>query len=131
MRDRLCIFINANYCLSGLDYCLGSDTMFLVIGKLDCATALSLLNRKAHGVGNLVGIHDYSAIKISGSTTNSLRKRTVTTQKTLFVGIKYCYKRHFRKIETLSKQVDTDENIICTGAQIIKNTNTVEISTSL
>ena len=100
--------------------------MFLVIGKLDCATALSLLNCKTHGVGNLVGIHDYSAIKISGSTTHSLRKRTVASQKSLLVSIEYCYKRYFRKIETLSKQVDTDENIICAEAQVIKNTNTVE-----
>src|SRR6202030_1943907 len=53
-------------------------------------------------------------------------QRSLAAQKTFLVRIKNADERNFRKIETFSKQIDSDQNIEIGRAQAAQNLNTLD-----
>ena len=112
--------------VAGLDYGLGSDTVFLVVGHLLGPSPLRLLDCLTHGVGYLVGIHYHLAVEVSGSASHSLCQRAMRAQEPLLVGIDDRHKRHFGKIETLTEKIDPHEHIVLAGTKPVKDSYAVE-----
>ena len=61
--------------------------MFLIVLFLNLPAALRLFNGKAHGVGDGICIHDYTALGISGRTPDGLNQRNLRTQEAFLVRI--------------------------------------------
>ena len=100
--------------------------MFLVISKLYGTAPLGLLDSETHGVGNLVGVHDNSAVEISGGASYCLCQRPMAAQESLLVGVENCHKRYLGKIEPLTKEVHADKHVVGTGTQVVEYADTVE-----
>ena len=70
--------------------------MVCIVFQLDASAARSLIYRFLHAVCDVVCIHDYLAVHVSGSTACSLSQRTVTAQEALLICIENSYERNFR-----------------------------------
>ena len=89
----------------------GSDSVGFVVGQLLLPPAVGLVDGLAHAVRDLVRIHDHLSVDIPGSTSGSLCQGTVRAQESFLVCIQDGYEGHFRQIESLTQQVDTDQDV--------------------
>ena len=97
-----------------------------IILQLDASSAGGFVDGLLHAVCNIICIHDYLAVHVSCSTTRSLRQRTVTAQEALFISIQDGYKRNFRKVETLTQQVDAYQDIINASSQVVHDLHSIQ-----
>ena len=74
----------------------------------------------------MVRVHHDLAFDISCGSTNHLDERGFATQETLLVRVKNRNERHFGKIESLSQQVDADEHVELSKAQVTKDLDAFE-----
>ena len=84
------------------------DPMFLVVGNLFGAAPLCLVNSIPHRVGDRVRIHVHFATDVSGSTSNCLYQGGTGSEETFFIGVENRHEGHFREIEALSEEINTD-----------------------
>src|SRR5581483_3822478 len=64
---------------------------------------------------------DRSSVQIACAAPDGLNQRSTRTQETFFVRVENGDERHLRQVEPLPQQVDTDQHIKLTLAQIAKN----------
>ena len=102
--------------------------MLLVKRHLYFAAALRLINRAPHGVGYLVGIHDYLTGYVSRSSADRLDERPMVAQEALFVGIQNGNEGDLGKVKALAQQVDANQHIELTATQIAQYLNALECS---
>ncbi len=81
-----------------------------------------------HGVSLSIGIHNHLTRNIPCSTPDRLDERALIAQETLLVGIEYGDETDLRKIKTLPQQVDSDEHIEFSFAQIAQDLNALHCS---
>ena len=87
--------------------------MLCIKGDLLGATAFGLVNGAAHRIGNAIGIQDCLAIHIARSPTDGLNQAAFRAQKAFLIGIQNSNQRHLGNIETLSQQVNPNQDIKC------------------
>ena len=104
---------------------LRHNAMLFVIGHLNLAAALRLLDGLFHRIGHNVCVHDDFAVGITGSTANRLNQRTAVAQETFLVGIENCHQRDLGKVQTLAEQVDANKNIDLSLAQRTQDLDTI------
>ena len=75
------------------------------------AAPVGLVDGLAHGVGDLVGIHDHRAVQVAGRPAGGLCKGTGRPQEPFLVGIEDGHQRHLRQIKTFAQQVDTHQHV--------------------
>src|SRR6185312_10259581 len=63
------------------------DVVAQVVVHLDAATAVGLVYGAAHGVGELVGVHDDRALGMTRGAANGLNERAFGAQIALFIGV--------------------------------------------
>ncbi|COJ32175.1 Uncharacterised protein [Streptococcus pneumoniae] len=95
--------------------------MLFIIGHLDFATAGSFIDSTLHRLGNRVRIHDNMTFTVTGGTSNGLDESTFVTKETFLVSIKNRYEAHFRNVNPFTKEVDSDQDIKDTQAQVTDN----------
>ncbi len=100
--------------------------MFFVVSHLLGPAPVGLFDGALHAVGNLVGIHDYFAIDISGGAACSLRQTPVIAQEAFLVGIEYGHKTHLRQVESFAQEIDSYEHIVKSLTEIIENAHSFE-----
>ncbi len=102
-------------------YRLRRDPVFFIVFYLLCPPSFSLTQRALHRSRNFIRIHNHKRIHISRAPTDGLDQRTFTPQKALLVGIQNRNQTHFRQIQSISKQVDTNQHIKFPEPQIPQN----------
>ena len=73
-----------------------------IVFQLDASAAGCFIYRFLHAVCDVVCIHDYLAVHISGCTACRLGQRTVTAKEAFLVCIENSYERNFRQVESFS-----------------------------
>ena len=63
--------------------------MLFIIGLLDGAAAVRLIDRVLHRFRDAVRVHDDVAVLISGGTTDDLDHRSFRAQEAFFIRIEY------------------------------------------
>ena len=61
--------------------------MRLVVGILNPAAALRLLDGNVHRTADLVRVHDDPAVRVSGRASDGLNQRSFGSKKALFVSV--------------------------------------------
>ena len=89
-----------------------------VVSRLFFSASSRFVHRSAHGIGNRIGIQNGFAFNISRSTSDGLNERTLASQEAFFIRIQNCDQCYFRNIQTFSQQVNADQNIENSGAQV-------------
>ena len=92
--------------------------MGLVIGILKRAAAFCFVDGGAHGGGDLVGIHDDQALRVSGSTTDGLNQRGLGPEEALLVRVQNGHQRDLRQVQALPQEVDAHQHIKLAQPQI-------------
>ena len=85
--------------------------MLLVVCHLDLTTTIGLLDRLAHRIRHLIGIHDHRTAHIACSTSNGLDERSVRAQEAFLVGVEDRHERHLRQIQAFTQQIDAHDDV--------------------
>src|SRR4051795_3425291 len=109
------------YVADALDDRRGRDAVLLVVGDLDRAAAVGLLDRRAHRRRLLVGVHQHRAFDVAGRAPDGLDERRLAAQEPLLVGVEDRDQRDLRQIETLAEQVDADQHVELAEAQVAQD----------
>ena len=100
--------------------------MFLVVGQLLGLAPVGRIDGCLHGRGDGVGIHDDKSVQIAGGASGRLSQSAFGAQKAFFVGIQNGHKRHLRQVEPLAQQVDADEHVEDSLAQVLHYLDALE-----
>ncbi len=95
--------------------------MLLVVRVLDRAAPVRLIDGEAHRVRDLVRVHDHVAIDVPRGAADRLDQRAAGPQVALLVGIEDADEAHLRQVETLAQQVDADDDVVDTEAQVAQD----------
>src|SRR5215217_9133791 len=88
------------------------DTVLLVVGHLDGATTVGLVDRGLHGPRHVVRVHDDLSVDVAGRPADRLDQRALRPEVPLLVGIEDGDERDLRQIESLAQEVDSDDDVI-------------------
>ena len=66
----------------------------------------------------MIGVEDDAALSVSCGAADGLDERAFGTQKSFFVGVEDADQGDFGQIEAFAQQVDADEHIELSEAQI-------------
>ena len=97
--------------LKELNLTVEHDAVGLVIGVLKRAAAFCFVDGRAHGGGDLVGIHDDQALRVSGSTADGLNQRGLGPEEALLVRVQNGHQRDLRQVQALPQEVDAHQHI--------------------
>ena len=92
--------------------------MLTVVRLLNLAAAVRLINRHAHRIRNLIGVHMHLTGHITRRATNGLNQRRGRTQETFLIGIQNRNQRHLGQVQALTQQVNADQHIEGAQAQL-------------
>ena len=85
--------------------------MFFIIGVLQAAAPLGLLNGPPHGIGHVVGIHDDPSLGVPGGPAYGLDQRGLRTQEAFLVRVQDHHQGDLGNIQAFPQQVDADQHI--------------------
>ena len=85
--------------------------MRLVVGILNPAAALRLLDGNVHRAADLVRVHDDPAVRVSCRASDGLNQRSFGSEEALFVSVQDRHQRNLWNIKTLPQQIDTNQHI--------------------
>ena len=95
--------------------------MLFIISHLDCPTAGSFINSALHGLGHGICIHNHMTLAVSSCPSDGLDKTAFVAEKTFLVRIKDCHQTNLRHVDSLAQQVNPNQNVKDTQAQIADN----------
>ena len=85
--------------------------MLLVVLHLHFPAALGLVDRLAHGIRHVVGVHDHMSVRVSRRAPDGLHQRSLGPQEPFLIRIQYRHQRDLRDIQALSEQVDAHQHV--------------------
>ena len=91
--------------------------MLLVVGALNGAAAVGLVDGAAHGVGDAVGVEDGAAFEVARGAAHGLDERAGGAEKAFLVGVEDGDERDFGQVEAFAQKVDADEHVVFAFAQ--------------
>ena len=92
--------------------------MGLVIGVLDLAAALRLVNGCPHGGRDLIGIHNDEALGVSGRPADGLNQGCLAAEESLLIGVQDGHQAHLRQVQSLPQQIDAHQHVELAQPQI-------------
>jgi hypothetical protein len=94
------------------------DALRGVVRDLLRAPAVGLLDRGLHRRRHRVGVHVHLARHVSRGAADGLDQRRARTQEAFLVRVQDRHQRHLGQVETLTQQVDADENVVLPQPQL-------------
>ncbi len=95
----------------------GVDPVLGVVGDLDVAPAVGLVDRQRHRVRDGVRVHVHLAGHVARRAADGLDQRRPGTQEALLVRVEDAHERHLGKVEALAQQVDAHKHVEAPHAQ--------------
>ena len=89
-----------------------------VVRDLLLAPSVRLGDGAAHGIGDPVSVHDRRTIDMARGPPDGLNQRAFGTQEALLVRVEYRHQRYLRDIQAFAQQVDADQYVEFTEAQV-------------
>src|SRR5262249_49557203 len=90
------------------------------------AAAISLVDGFVHRLGTTIRIEKGATFDVTRTAADRLNERSGTAEITFLVGVENGNERDFGKIEAFSKQVDANENVEFSAAQVAQNFDAIE-----
>ena len=100
------------------------NAVLTVVRLLNLAAAVRLINRHAHRIRNLIGVHVHLTGHVTRRTTNGLNQRRGRTQEAFLIGIQNRNQGHLGQVQSLTQQVNTDQHIKSAQAQLTQKLHT-------
>ena len=90
------------------------------------AAPLGLVDRRPHGVGHHVGVHDDAPVDVARRAARGLDQRARRSQKAFLVGVENRDQRHLGQVQPLAQQVDADEHVEDAAPQVAQDLDALE-----
>ena len=100
--------------------------MLLVVGELDRAAAVRLVERALDRLGLLVGVHQHPALDVARRAADRLDQRGLAAQEAFLVGVEDRDERDLGQVEPLAQQVDADEHVVVAEPQLADDLDPLE-----
>ena len=100
--------------------------MLTVVRLLNLAAAVRLINRHAHRIRNLIGVHVHLTGHVTRRTTNRLNQRSGRTQEAFLIGIQNRNQGHLGQVQALTQQVNTNQHVEGAQAQFAQKLHTAQ-----
>ena len=94
------------------------DAVFEVECFLDGAASSRLVDGFAEAVGECAGIEDDAPVGVSGGASDGLYEGAPGAQEALLVGVEDADELHFREVEAFAQEVDADEDVELSEAEV-------------
>ena len=88
--------------------CRRRNAVRFVVRFLNCAAVARLFDRLFHRVAHAVGVHDDRSVCVPCGAPDNLNEARYGAQKSDFIRVEYCDKRHFRQVNSFAQQVNAD-----------------------
>src|SRR5215475_2513435 len=95
--------------------------MLVIESRLQTTAAIGLVNRQLHRTSDGIRIENYCAMNIARGSADRLDEGAIGAQKALFVGVEDSNQGYFRQVEAFAEEVNSDQNIKNTHAQLSNN----------
>ena len=95
--------------------------MLFVVGLLDLTTTVCFVHGPLHRVRDPVRIHDDMSMRVTRGTPDDLDQRRIRAQETFLIRIEDCDQRNLRHIQTLTQQIDADQNVEFPRPQVMND----------
>ena len=97
--------------MHGFFHAPGRDVVFDVERLLFFTAAVGFFNRAAHGIGDLIRIHNNPSVYIARSTAYGLDERSRGTQKAFLIRVQNRHEADLRQVKPFAQQVDAHKHI--------------------
>ncbi len=97
-----------------------------VVGALNLAPPMHLVQRTLHRAGDAIGIEDGATIDVPCGTPAGLDDRAVTPQEPFLVGVENGDQRHLGQVETFAEQIDADQHVELAEAEPTEDLDTFD-----
>ena len=95
--------------------------MLFVVGRLDRASPIGLIDGVTHRIRHPVRVHDDPALRMPGRAARRLDQRTTGAQVALLVRIEDADKRYLGQVQAFAEQVDTNDDVMHSKAKVAKD----------
>ena len=95
--------------------------MGLVVGLLNRASAVCLIDGLLHGIGDHVRIHDNPAVGISRGSSHSLNQGGLRAEESLLIRIQNRHQGDLRNIQALPQEIDSHQHVEHIQAHVADN----------
>jgi len=100
--------------------------VLVVIGHLDFAASVRLVNGLPHRVRHMIGVHHHLAADVPRSPPDRLNERVAGAEESLLVCIQDRHERHLREIQTFPQQVHPHDDVVYPGAQVVQDVHPLQ-----
>ena len=105
---------------------VGSMPLLDVVGLLDRAPPVRLVDRDLHRLGDPVGVHDHLAAGVARRPADHLDQRPGRAQEALLVGVEDRDQGHLGQVDALAQEVDPDEDVEDAEPQVAQDRDPLE-----
>ena len=105
---------------------LRRDPVLLVVGELDGAAAVRLVERALDRLRQLVRVEQHLAVDVPRGAADRLDQRRLAAQEALLVRVEDRDERHLGQVEALAQQVDADEHVVLAEPQLADDLDPLE-----
>ena len=95
------------------------NSVLLVVRFLNFAAVARFGNGFFHRLAHAVGVHDDASVRITCGAPDNLNEARYGAQKTDFIRVEDCDKRHFRQVNSFAEQVDADKHVRFSRPQLL------------
>ena len=105
---------------------IGVDPVLEVVALLHRPPPVRLVDRGTHRLGDPVRVHHDLAAGVAGRPADHLDQRPGAPQEALLVGVEDRHERDLRQVDPLAEQVDADQDVVDTQAQVPQDLDPLE-----
>ena len=102
------------------------DAVLLVVGELDRAPAVRLVDGRGDRLRALVRVHHDAAVDVARGAADRLDQRRVAAQEAFLVGVEDGDERDLGQVEALAQEVDADEHVVLAEPQLADDLDALE-----
>ena len=102
------------------------DAVLQVVGDLDLAPAVRLVDRRLHRLGHPVGVHDDLAADVPGGAPDHLDQRPGAAQEAFLVGVDDRHQGDLGQVDALAQEVDPDQDVEHAQAEVAQDLDALE-----
>src|SRR5687767_8375281 len=94
--------------------------MFLVVLLLDRPTPNGLAQGVLHRLGDLIGVENGLAARVTSRTSDGLNQRALRAKEPFLISVQDSHERNLWQVQPFSQKINADQNVVFTPSKVTK-----------